>query len=101
MVLEEASQKNKSCVDNAVHQCPPTTPLLVILEIGCGSGAIALSLLSKLPQVSFMLFSHCAGLYTNISQKDGPCLNELTVEDKDKSNAANRWAEAKGTASQL
>ncbi|XP_006270372.1 MTRF1L release factor glutamine methyltransferase [Alligator mississippiensis] len=50
LVLEEASQKNKSCVDNAVHQCPPTTPLLVILEIGCGSGAIALSLLSKLPQ---------------------------------------------------
>ncbi|XP_038626901.1 MTRF1L release factor glutamine methyltransferase isoform X2 [Tachyglossus aculeatus] len=52
LVLKEKSLKNMESMEAApsFHQLPdfPTGPL--ILEVGCGSGAISLSLLSKLPQ---------------------------------------------------
>ncbi|XP_039766495.1 MTRF1L release factor glutamine methyltransferase isoform X2 [Ornithorhynchus anatinus] len=52
LVLKEKSLKNMGSMEAApsFHQLPdfPTGPL--ILEVGCGSGAISLSLLSKLPQ---------------------------------------------------
>ncbi|XP_074692566.1 MTRF1L release factor glutamine methyltransferase isoform X2 [Strix aluco] len=47
IVLEEESQK---CEKNSGLCFPVPVPHPVILEIGCGSGAIALSLLCKLPQ---------------------------------------------------
>uniref|UniRef100_A0A674K398 peptide chain release factor N(5)-glutamine methyltransferase n=1 Tax=Terrapene triunguis TaxID=2587831 RepID=A0A674K398_9SAUR len=50
LVLEEALQRSGSPAVIAGHQCPTIVPHPVILEIGCGSGAIALSLLSKLPK---------------------------------------------------
>ncbi|NXP52745.1 HEMK1 methyltransferase, partial [Heliornis fulica] len=46
LVMEEESRKRK----NSGLCFPVSVPHPVILEIGCGSGAIALSLLSKLPQ---------------------------------------------------
>ncbi|KFP38300.1 HemK methyltransferase family member 1, partial [Chlamydotis macqueenii] len=46
LVMEEESQKR----ENSGLSFPVPVPHLVILEIGCGSGAIALSLLHKLPQ---------------------------------------------------
>ncbi|KAH1167667.1 MTRF1L release factor glutamine methyltransferase isoform X1 [Mauremys mutica] len=48
LVLEEELQRSGSPAVIAGHQCPTVVPHPVILEIGCGSGAIALSLLSKL-----------------------------------------------------
>ncbi|KAJ7401416.1 HemK methyltransferase family member 1 [Pitangus sulphuratus] len=53
LVVEEESQK---CA-NSGPCFPVPVPHPVILEVGCGSGAIALSLLSKLPQVSFLQVS--------------------------------------------
>ncbi|XP_039338659.1 MTRF1L release factor glutamine methyltransferase isoform X2 [Mauremys reevesii] len=50
LVLEEELQRSGSPAVIAGHQCPTVVPHPVILEIGCGSGAIALSLLSKLPK---------------------------------------------------
>ncbi|GAB0194659.1 MTRF1L release factor glutamine methyltransferase [Grus japonensis] len=47
LVVEEESRK---CEKNSGLCFPVPVPHPVILEIGCGSGAIALSLLSKLPQ---------------------------------------------------
>uniref|UniRef100_A0A8D0EKK1 peptide chain release factor N(5)-glutamine methyltransferase n=1 Tax=Strix occidentalis caurina TaxID=311401 RepID=A0A8D0EKK1_STROC len=47
IVLEEESRK---CEKNSGLCFPVPVPHPVILEIGCGSGAIALSLLCKLPQ---------------------------------------------------
>ncbi|KAM6256993.1 MTRF1L release factor glutamine methyltransferase [Porphyrio hochstetteri] len=47
LVLEDESQKRAK---NSGLCFPVPVPDPVILEIGCGSGAIALSLLSKLPQ---------------------------------------------------
>ncbi|NXS44191.1 HEMK1 methyltransferase, partial [Balaeniceps rex] len=47
LVVEEESQK---CEKNSGLCFPVPVPHPVILEIGCGSGAIALSLLCKLPQ---------------------------------------------------
>ncbi|XP_025042790.1 MTRF1L release factor glutamine methyltransferase isoform X2 [Pelodiscus sinensis] len=49
LVLQK-SQRSGSPAVNAGHRCPTAIPHPVILEIGCGSGAIALSLLNKLPQ---------------------------------------------------
>ncbi|EMP33899.1 HemK methyltransferase family member 1 [Chelonia mydas] len=49
LVLEEEIQRSGSPAVNVGHQCPTVVSHPVILEIGCGSGAIALSLLSKLP----------------------------------------------------
>lgn len=48
LVLEEESQKHEE--KNSGLCFPAAVPHPVILEIGCGSGAIALSLLCKLPQ---------------------------------------------------
>ncbi|XP_068013935.1 MTRF1L release factor glutamine methyltransferase isoform X4 [Melanerpes formicivorus] len=47
LVVEEESQK---CEKNPDLCFPVSVPHPVIMEIGCGSGAIALSLLCKLPQ---------------------------------------------------
>ncbi|KFV84340.1 HemK methyltransferase family member 1, partial [Struthio camelus australis] len=47
LVVEEASQK---CEENSGLLSSVAGPHPVILEIGCGSGAIALSLLCQLPQ---------------------------------------------------
>ncbi|XP_064931312.1 MTRF1L release factor glutamine methyltransferase isoform X8 [Columba livia] len=47
LVVEEESWK---CEKNSDLRFPVSVPHPVILEIGCGSGAIALSLLCKLPQ---------------------------------------------------
>ncbi|NWU89693.1 HEMK1 methyltransferase, partial [Upupa epops] len=47
LVVQEESQK---CEKNSGLCFPVLTPHPVILEVGCGSGAIALSLLHKLPQ---------------------------------------------------
>ncbi|XP_069721971.1 MTRF1L release factor glutamine methyltransferase isoform X2 [Phaenicophaeus curvirostris] len=47
LVVEEESQKHEK---NSGLCFPVHAPHPVILEVGCGSGAIALSLLSKLPQ---------------------------------------------------
>ncbi|KFQ30418.1 HemK methyltransferase family member 1, partial [Mesitornis unicolor] len=47
LVIEEESQK---CAKNSDFCFPVPVPHPVILEIGCGSGAIALSLLGRLPQ---------------------------------------------------
>ncbi|XP_074952509.1 MTRF1L release factor glutamine methyltransferase isoform X1 [Phalacrocorax aristotelis] len=47
LVVEEESRK---CGKNSGLYFPVPVPHAVILEIGCGSGAIALSLLCKLPQ---------------------------------------------------
>ncbi|KAM6247918.1 MTRF1L release factor glutamine methyltransferase isoform 3-T3 [Spheniscus humboldti] len=47
LVVQEESQK---CEKNSGLCFPVSVPHPVILEIGCGSGAIALSLLCKLPQ---------------------------------------------------
>ncbi|NXN92635.1 HEMK1 methyltransferase, partial [Rhinopomastus cyanomelas] len=47
LVVEEESQKREK---NSGLCFPVPTPHPMILEIGCGSGAIALSLLRKLPQ---------------------------------------------------
>ncbi|XP_068275953.1 LOW QUALITY PROTEIN: MTRF1L release factor glutamine methyltransferase [Nyctibius grandis] len=47
LVVEEESRK---CEKNSDLYFPVPVPHPVILEIGCGSGAIALSLLGKLPQ---------------------------------------------------
>uniref|UniRef100_A0A8C8RKJ5 peptide chain release factor N(5)-glutamine methyltransferase n=1 Tax=Pelusios castaneus TaxID=367368 RepID=A0A8C8RKJ5_9SAUR len=50
LVLQEESQRSVSPLLNVGHRCSTAVPHSVILEIGCGSGAIALSLLSKLPE---------------------------------------------------
>lgn len=50
MVVEEESRKCE--VKNSAFSVAVPPP--VILEIGCGSGAIALSLLCKIPQVNFL-----------------------------------------------
>ncbi|XP_009977225.1 PREDICTED: hemK methyltransferase family member 1 [Tauraco erythrolophus] len=47
LVVEEESRK---CEKNSGLCFPVSVPHPVILEIGCGSGAVALSLLSKLPK---------------------------------------------------
>ncbi|KFZ53731.1 HemK methyltransferase family member 1, partial [Podiceps cristatus] len=47
LVVEEESQKHEN---NSSLCFPVPVPHPVVLEIGCGSGAIALSLLRKLPQ---------------------------------------------------
>lgn len=38
---------------------------LTCLEVGCGSGAISLSLLKSLPQVRFLFFEECLILATS------------------------------------
>lgn len=55
LVVEEEFQK----CENSALCFPVPLPHPVILEIGCGSGAIALSLLCKLPQVSSLQCSWC------------------------------------------
>ncbi|XP_074861289.1 MTRF1L release factor glutamine methyltransferase isoform X2 [Carettochelys insculpta] len=50
LVLQEEAQRRGNPEVKTGHQGPTGVPCPVILEIGCGSGAIALSLLSKLPK---------------------------------------------------